>query len=225
VLRDVFLSIARGSLVAIVGRSGAGKSTLVDLIPHLKEATKGSVLIDEHPIAEYDLRSLRRRIGFMTQDALLFNATILENLTYGLEHEPSGAEIEKALTDSYCAEFIAELPEGLTTVVGDRGVRLSGGQRQRLALARAFLQEPDILILDEPTSALDSESEKYIQNALDQMTGRCTLVVIAHRLSTVQRADQIHVLEDGRVVESGKHDALLAADGAYRRLFDLQIYG
>lgn len=225
VLRDVDLAIPRGSLTALVGRSGAGKSTLVDLIPRLRDATRGEVLLDGVPIGDFDLRSLRRKVGFMTQDALLFNTTIVENLTYGLEREPAPEQVEVALEAAYCLEFVNELPERLETVVGDRGVRLSGGQRQRLALARVLLEDPDILILDEPTSALDSESEQYIQKALDKMMGSRTLIVIAHRLSTVQRADQILVLEGGVIVESGTHQTLLDLGGAYRKLFDLQIYG
>lgn len=225
VLRDVSMTIPAGSLVALVGRSGAGKSTLVDLIPRLRDATHGEVLIDGHPIREFELRGLRRKVGFMTQDALLFNTSILENLHYGLERVPSSEEVEAALEAAYCLEFIDELPDRLQTVVGDRGVRLSGGQRQRLALARVLLQDPDILILDEPTSALDSESEQYIQKALNQLMGSRTLIVIAHRLSTVQRADEIFVLEDGCIVESGTHQTLLDRGGAYRKLFDLQIYG
>jgi len=225
VLRDVDLTIPQGSLTALVGRSGAGKSTLVDLIPRLRDATRGEVLIDGVPIGDFELRSLRRKVGFMTQDALLFNTTIVENLTYGLEHTPATEVVEAALEAAYCLEFVNELPDRLETVVGDRGVRLSGGQRQRLALARVFLEDPDILILDEPTSALDSESEQYIQKALDRIMGSRTLIVIAHRLSTVQRADQILVLEGGVIVESGTHQTLLDLGGAYRKLFDLQIYG
>ena len=225
VLRDVNLTIEAGSLIALVGRSGAGKSTLVDLIPRLRDATGGEVLLDSTPIREFELRSLRRRVGFMTQDALLFNTTIRENLVYGLEREPTDEQIEAALEAAYCLEFVDEMPDRLQTVVGDRGVRMSGGQRQRLALARVLLEDPDILILDEPTSALDSESEQYIQKALDAMMGSRTLIVIAHRLSTVQRAARIFVLEGGVIVESGTHQELLDLDGAYRKLFDLQIYG
>jgi len=224
VLRGVDLEIPCRSQTALVGRSGAGKSTLVDLIPRLREATEGRVLFDGRPIQEFDLRSLRRSVGFMTQDALLFNDTIYNNLVYGLEREPSPEEVETALRSGYCTQFVDELPNGLETNVGDRGVRLSGGQRQRLALARVFLQDPDILILDEPTSALDSESEEYIQKALETMRHRKTLIVIAHRLSTVQHSDQIVVLEQGVVVEQGVHAELLEREGAYHRLFDLQIY-
>ena len=160
----------------------------------------------------------------MTQDAILFDDTIYNNLVYGLDREPSMEEVEQALASGYCSQFVDNLPNGLETRVGDRGTRLSGGQRQRLSLARVFLQDPDILILDEPTSALDSESEEFIQKALESMRHRKTLIVIAHRLSTVQRSDQIVVLDHGVIVERGAHAELLEAEGAYHRLFDLQIY-
>jgi len=224
VLKGVDLVIPCKSQTAIVGRSGAGKSTLVDLIPRLRDATDGQILFDGRPIQEFDLRSLRRGVGFMTQDAVLFDDTIYNNLVYGLDREPSEEEVRQALESGYCSQFVYDLPQELETRVGDRGVRLSGGQRQRLALARVFLQDPDILILDEPTSALDSESEEYIQRALESMRHRKTLIVIAHRLSTVQRSDQIVVLDYGVIVEQGAHGDLLAAEGAYHRLFDLQIY-
>ena len=224
VLKGVDLEIPCRSQTAIVGRSGAGKSTLVDLIPRLRDATDGRILFDGTPIQEFELRSLRRSIGFMTQDAVLFDDTIYSNLIYGLDREPPREEVERALEAGYCAQFVDALPNGLETRVGDRGVRLSGGQRQRLALARVFLQDPDILILDEPTSALDSESEEFIQRALDSMRHQKTLIVIAHRLSTVQRSDQIVVLDYGIIVEQGDHRDLLEREGAYHRLFDLQIY-
>jgi ATP-binding cassette, subfamily B, bacterial MsbA len=224
VLKGVDLDIPCRSQTAIVGKSGSGKSTLVDLIPRLRDATGGRVLFDGRPVQDFDLRTLRRSIGFMTQDAVLFNDTVYNNLVFGLEREPSDDEIAQALEASFCATFVADLPNGLETNVGDRGVRLSGGQRQRLSLARVFLQDPEILILDEPTSALDSESEKFIQQALDGVRHRKTLIVIAHRLSTVQRSDQIVVLEHGIIQERGTHSELLAEEGAYRRLFDLQIY-
>jgi len=223
VLDHVSLRIERGTMAALVGRSGSGKSTLVDLIPRLREVSSGQLLLDDTPVDDFTLRSLRRRIGFMTQDAVLFNDTIRGNLLFGLERVPDDEEIERALTDSYCLEFVRQLPKGLETEVGDRGVRLSGGQRQRLALARVMLEDPDILILDEPTSALDSESEQYIQDALERIRGSKTLIVIAHRLSTVQRADQIFVLDSGRLIEQGVHDELLRLNGPYRKLFDLQL--
>jgi ABC-type multidrug transport system fused ATPase/permease subunit len=224
VLKGVDLVIPCRSQTAIVGRSGAGKSTLVDLIPRLRDTTGGRILFDGVPIQEFDLRSLRRSIGFMTQDAVLFDDTIYNNLVYGLDREPTEDKVRWALESGYCSQFVNDLPQGLETRVGDRGVRLSGGQRQRLSLARVFLQDPDILILDEPTSALDSESEEYIQKALQSMRHRKTLIVIAHRLSTVQHSDQIVVLDSGVIVEQGAHHELLAVEGAYHRLFDLQIY-
>jgi ABC-type multidrug transport system fused ATPase/permease subunit len=224
VLKGVDLEIPARSQTAIVGRSGAGKSTLVDLIPRLRDVTAGRILFDGRPIQDFDLRSLRRSVGFMTQDAILFDDTIHNNLVYGLDREPSQEEIEHALAAGYCTQFVDDLPNGLETRIGDRGTRLSGGQRQRLSLARVFLQDPDVLILDEPTSALDSESEEFIQKALESVRHRKTLIVIAHRLSTVQRSDQIVVLDYGAVVERGAHDDLLQAEGAYHRLFDLQLY-
>ncbi|MDZ4179524.1 MAG: ATP-binding cassette domain-containing protein, partial [Coriobacteriia bacterium] len=202
---------------------GAGKSTLVDMIPLLRRPTSGAIRFDGIPAGDYDLASLRTRIGFLTQEPILFNDTIEANLTYGLGGDVSDERIRRALEDSYCAEFVDTLECGLATALGDRGVRFSGGQRQRLALARVLLQDPDILILDEPTSALDSESEAYIQKAFERIAEERTVIVIAHRLSTVEKADQIVVLADGRVAEIGTHHELLENDGQYRRLFDQQI--
>ncbi|MBE0417163.1 MAG: ABC transporter ATP-binding protein [Coriobacteriia bacterium] len=224
VLRGLSLYIPKGSLTAIVGRSGAGKSTLVDMIPLLRRPISGVIRFDGVPAEEFELPSLRRKIGFLTQEAILFNDTIWQNLVYGLDGRVADESVRKALDDSYCTEFVKDLPDGLETRIGDRGVRFSGGQRQRLALARVLLQDPDILILDEPTSALDSESERYIQAAFERIAEEFTVIVIAHRLSTVQRADQIVVLGEGRIVERGTHAQLLSDNGHYRRLFEQQIH-
>lgn len=225
VLSNVCTDLPARRTTAIVGRSGSGKSTLVELIPRLKDVTAGRVLLDGVDVREFELRGMRRRIGYMTQDAVLFDDTVVGNLIYGLEREPSEEQIRAALEGSFAARFIDAMPDGLDTRIGDRGVRLSGGERQRLGLARVLLQDPDILILDEPTSALDSESELFIQQALDKVRDTKTIIVIAHRLSTVMKADQILLIDGGCVAERGTHAELLALDGAYRQLFESQLQG
>jgi subfamily B ATP-binding cassette protein MsbA len=222
-LRDVSFEIRRGQTTALVGRSGAGKSTCLDLIPRLLTATQGRVCIDGIPIEEFELRSLRRRVAAVTQETVLFDDTVRANLEFGLDATPNDARLWQALADAHCDAFVRRLPSGLDTVVGDRATRLSGGQRQRLAIARALLLEPEILLLDEPTSALDSESEAAIQESLTELKGRITVVIVAHRLSTVVNADKIVVLDQGRVVAQGLHGELIAADTPYRRMFDLQM--
>lgn len=222
VLRDVSLTIPAGSFTAIVGRSGAGKSTLVELLPRLREATSGTITYDGADIREFEVGSLRRGIGYLTQDAMLFNDTVRANLTYGLDFEPADEQIRGALEHAY-ATFVYDLPAGLETQLGDRGVRFSGGEQQRLALARVLLADTSVLILDEPTSALDSESEAYIQKALAGLHGAKTIIVIAHRLATVIQADQLLVVEDGVIAERGTHAELVAREGAYHRLFESQL--
>lgn len=221
-LRGMSAAVPAGSFTAIVGRSGAGKSTLVELVPRLKDTTSGSVRFDGVDVREFDLAQLRRGVGYLTQDPLLFNDTVRANLTYGLRREATDAEIESALRRAH-AEFVLDMPKGLESVIGDRGLRVSGGERQRIALARVLLEDPDILVLDEPTSALDSESEHSIQAALHELHGEKTIIVIAHRLATVVAADQLLVMEDGRIIEKGTHDELVAAGGAYQKLFESQL--
>ena len=222
VLKGVSVAIPAGSFTAVVGRSGVGKSTLVELLPRLREATSGSITYDGADIAEFDVGTLRRGIGYLTQDAMLLNDTVRENLVYGLGSEPSDAQLRAALDGAH-AGFVYDLPHGLETLLGDRGVRFSGGEQQRIALARVLLADTSILILDEPTSALDSESERYIQEALAKLHGHKTIIVIAHRLATVIQADQLLVIEDGRIVERGTHDDLVAQAGAYQKLFQSQL--
>lgn len=221
VLKNINLKVEKGSMLAIVGPSGTGKSTLVDLIPRFYDPQKGRVLIDGTDIKGATLKSLRRQIGIVTQETILFNDTIRANIAYG---KPGAAqqEIEEAARRSHAHEFISRLPSGYDTVIGDRGMKLSGGERQRIAIARALLKNPPILILDEATSQLDTESERIVQEALDLLIQGRTVFVVAHRLSTVRGAHRIVVIEKGAIVEQGSHTELIARDGLYRRLYQMQ---
>ncbi len=213
-LEDVTLRVARGETVALLGPSGAGKSTAVDLLMGLIEPSEGRVLVDRRPLGEFDVVQYRGRIGYVPQDPILFNASVRDNLLWAAQ-DASDADLRDALEKAQATEFVSELPEGMDAVVGDRGVRLSGGQVQRLALARALVRRPDILVLDEATSALDSHSEALIQKAIDDLAGEATIVLVAHRLSTVRGADRVYVFDDGRVVEEGTFAELSAREGSY----------
>jgi len=223
VLHDVSFSAGRGQVVALVGASGAGKTTLVDLIPRFYEPTDGRILMDGVDIRDIRLPSLRSLIGIVSQETVLFNDTVRNNIAYAAEGRFTQEQIEAAARAANAHNFIQELPQGYDTPLGERGTRLSGGQRQRIAIARALLLDPPILILDEATSALDTESERLVQEAIDRLLAGRTVFVIAHRLSTIVHADQILVMDRGRVVERGTHDELVAVRGVYRRLYDLQF--
>ena len=223
VLEGISLSIPAGQSVALVGRSGSGKSTLVSLLPRFYEFTGGDIRIDDHSLKEFSLQALRSQIALVNQNVVLFNDTIAANIAYGALRDCSREEIREAAAKAHALEFIDRMPEGLDTMIGDNGVMLSGGQRQRLAIARALLKNAPILILDEATSALDTESERHIQEALETVMEGRTTMVIAHRLSTIEKADRILVMDKRRIVESGNHDELLAADGAYAQLHQIQF--
>jgi subfamily B ATP-binding cassette protein MsbA len=206
-----------------VGKSGSGKSTLANLLPRFYEPTSGTILLDGHPLADYDLGSLRDQIALVTQNVVLFDGTIKENIAYGAMQDVTEAEIIAAAEAAHVMEFVSRMSDGLDTEVGEKGTKLSGGQRQRIAIARAILKNAPVLILDEATSALDTESERHIQAALENvMQGRTTLV-IAHRLSTIESADQIVVMEQGEIIEQGTHDELLAMNHTYAGLYKKQF--
>jgi len=222
VLHDVNLRIRAGEIVAVVGPSGAGKSTLVNLLPRFFDPDSGRIAIDGIDTRDLTIKSLRSLIGLVTQDTVLFNDSVRANIAYGRSDLPL-ERVREAAAAAYADEFIMELPDGYETVIGESGLRLSGGQRQRLAIARALLKNAPILILDEATSHLDTHSESWVQKALyNLMQGRTTLV-IAHRLSTVMKADRILVMDAGQIIEEGSHHQLLALDGSYKRLYDLQF--
>jgi subfamily B ATP-binding cassette protein MsbA len=222
VLRGVDLWVPKGTTLALVGASGAGKSTLVDLLPRFYDPLEGCITIDGKDLREYDIRSLRQAMGIVSQDTFLFNTSVRNNIAYGRE-DVSLDEVVEAAKRANAYEFIVQLPQGFDTEIGDRGVLLSGGQRQRMAIARALLRNPDILILDEATSALDTVSERLVQQAIDELCRDRTTIVIAHRLSTVQKANQIAVMDKGQVVEIGTHEELLKQGGYYSRLYSMQF--
>lgn len=219
VVRDFSLVVRKGEKIGLVGLSGSGKSTLLSLLLRLYPLNKGAILVDGVDIQDWDLTSLRKMFALVSQDVFLFNDTVRENLTTGDAH--TDAEIKEALEVSYAADFISELPQGLDTPIGDRGLRLSGGQGQRLTIARAFLKDRDVLLFDEATSALDNESEKIVQAALERVAGHKTVVAVAHRLSTLKNYDRIVVMKEGRKVEEGAHADLMLKDGEYRKLYEL----
>jgi subfamily B ATP-binding cassette protein MsbA len=222
ILHGIDLEVTRGEILAVVGSSGAGKSTLVHLIPRFFDVTRGRILIDGHDIRDVTLASLRAQVGIVTQETVLFNDTVRNNIAYGQPQVPQ-REVEAAARAALAHDFIVALPAGYDTVIGERGVRLSGGERQRLAIARALLKNAPVLILDEATSALDSESEALVQSALHNLMSGRTVFVIAHRLSTVRRADRIVVIENGTIADIGRHEELMTKLGTYRRLYELQF--
>lgn len=222
-LRDISLTIPSGKTVALVGRSGSGKSTIASLITRFYDIDEGQIIIDGHDIREYTLASLRDQVALVSQNVHLFNDTIANNIAYARAGQYTREDIEQAAKMAYAMDFISKMDNGLDTVIGENGVLLSGGQRQRIAIARALLRNSPILILDEATSALDTESERAIQSALDELQKNRTSLVIAHRLSTIEQADEIIVVEDGRIVERGAHRALIEKAGVYAQLHRMQF--
>jgi subfamily B ATP-binding cassette protein MsbA len=222
VLKNINLEVKEGKVIALVGMSGGGKTTLANLIPRFYDVTEGAILIDGHDIRDLTIKSLRNQIGIVTQDPILFNDTIRNNIAYGNLNASDG-EIVSAAKAAHAHDFVQSFPDQLNTVVAERGVRLSGGERQRICIARALLKNAPILILDEATSSLDSESESVVQEALENLMKGRTTFVIAHRLSTVRSADRIIVIVDGRIVEEGTHEDLLALKGEYYKLYNMQF--
>ncbi len=221
-MNNIDLVINTGELVAIVGPTGTGKSTLASLIPRFYDPTHGKVLVDGIDIRDVSFKSLRNQIGIVGQETILFNDTVRNNIAYGFSLATQ-EKVEEAATRAFAHQFVMNMPRGYETTVGDRGFRLSGGEKQRLAIARAILRNPPILILDEATSQLDSESEKFVQEALDRLMVGRTVVAIAHRLSTVIKADKIVVIDGGRIVGLGRHDDLLVTCSLYKRLYETQF--
>lgn len=223
ILDGISFSVPAGSVTALVGHSGSGKTTLAGLLPRFYTGYEGQIALDGHELSDYTLDNLRSHIALVSQQVVLFNDTVVHNIAYGVLADKSRDQIIKAATDAHAMEFIEQLPDGLDSLIGENGTLLSGGQRQRLAIARALLKDAPILILDEATSSLDSESERVIQEALNEVIKHRTTLVIAHRLSTIENADQVIVLDHGKVIESGTHDQLLAAEGAYASLYRNQF--
>jgi ATP-binding cassette subfamily B protein len=221
VLNDINITIKKGAMTAIVGESGSGKSTLIDLLLGFYEPDKGVILADKKPLQEFDIYSFRHHIGYVPQDTILFNDTVKNNLLWSNE-EATEKDIVEVCKLANTHEFIVNLSDGYDTVVGERGVRLSGGERQRIALARALLRKPELLILDEATSALDSRSESLIKSAIENIAHETTLVVIAHRLSTIISADSIYVLQDGCIIEQGRYQELILKDGKFKDMVKYQ---
>jgi ABC-type multidrug transport system fused ATPase/permease subunit len=224
VLRNINLVIPKGKSIALVGASGSGKSTMADLLPRFYDVTQGEILIDGTPIRDFVISDVRGLMGIVSQETILFNASVFDNITFGMQ-QVTREDVIAAAKVANAHEFIMQMPEGYETNIGDRGIKMSGGQRQRISIARAVLRNPPVMILDEATSALDTESERQVQDALVNLMKNRTSLVIAHRLSTVQHADEIIVLQKGEIVERGTHSELMALKGVYKRLNDLQAMG
>ena len=223
VLKGINLTIKKGKTIALVGQSGSGKSTLVDLLPRFYDIEEGEILVDGHNIKNIKLYDLRALMGIVNQDPILFNDSIFNNIAFGMDNIDE-KDVIAAAKIANAHEFISQTPDGYQTNIGDRGTKLSGGQRQRISIARAILKNPPILILDEATSALDTESERLVQDALTKLMANRTSIVIAHRLSTIVHADNIIVLREGKIVEQGKHDELIAKNGEYFKFHQLQNF-